>query len=190
MQPEGKLGRSMRCLKCNVDLGEQYTVCPLCASRAIDEPPVLKGLKTSEYPEISGLRPYSKRHLVPHGKTFNHYVFLIAVLLSLLAVCPGIWLFWSASYAFSVAIPSLCIAAEIAMLIKIFTWQAMRVNAVVYLLSLVFINTLLAVAAAVLPQMSALFPCIAIGCGLAEMLLLRAAEPKNFKTEIRSRFHR
>lgn len=39
----------MRCNKCNVDLGENYTRCPLCGNVASDEAPRLKGLSTAEY---------------------------------------------------------------------------------------------------------------------------------------------
>lgn len=39
----------MRCKNCGVDLGEEYTLCPLCGEKAVDEPPVLEGFKTAEY---------------------------------------------------------------------------------------------------------------------------------------------
>lgn len=42
----------MRCKECNVDLGEEYTVCPLCGAQAVDEPPRLEGMRTSEYPPV------------------------------------------------------------------------------------------------------------------------------------------
>ena len=41
----------MRCKNCGVDLGEEYTLCPLCGEKAANEPPVLEGFKTAEYPK-------------------------------------------------------------------------------------------------------------------------------------------
>lgn len=41
----------MRCNECNVDLGEEYTKCPLCGADASPDEPKLKGIKTAEYPK-------------------------------------------------------------------------------------------------------------------------------------------
>ena len=39
----------MRCNKCNVDLAESYSRCPLCGSDATDEPAKLQGVKEAPY---------------------------------------------------------------------------------------------------------------------------------------------
>lgn len=39
-----------RCISCNIDLGEEYTVCPLCGEKTANEAKLIKGLKTAEYP--------------------------------------------------------------------------------------------------------------------------------------------
>lgn len=39
----------MRCKNCNVDLGEKYTVCPLCSGAASDEKARLQGIATAGY---------------------------------------------------------------------------------------------------------------------------------------------
>ncbi len=39
----------MRCKKCNVDLGENYTKCPLCGGDATDEKAKIQGITTAEY---------------------------------------------------------------------------------------------------------------------------------------------
>lgn len=49
----------MRCLECNVDLGEEYSRCPLCGAKADNTPPVLEGMRTAEYPPVR-YRPYRK----------------------------------------------------------------------------------------------------------------------------------
>ncbi len=178
----------MRCIKCDVDLGEHYEICPLCASSAADVPPILEGIKTSEYPKIKALRPFEKRHLIPRGKTFNHYVFLLAVVLSVLACFPGIWLLWSGYTALSVVIPAICIFAEAVMLIKLLVLKTMRQNAIIYIVALIILNTVPAVAA-VSPHMSLLFPTAAICGGLFVLIILRIIEPEKFKVEVQSRFH-
>lgn len=39
----------MRCLKCNVDLAESYSRCPLCGADATNEPAKLQGIKEAPY---------------------------------------------------------------------------------------------------------------------------------------------
>ena len=39
----------MRCKNCNVDLGENYTTCPLCSGEATDEKARLQGIATAGY---------------------------------------------------------------------------------------------------------------------------------------------
>ena len=179
----------MRCLKCDVDLGENYEICPLCASPAADVPPVIEGIKTSEYPAIKALRPFEKRYLIPRSKTFNHYVFLIAVLLSLLAVFPGMWLLWSGYTALSIVIPAICIIAEVLIFIKSLALKTMRQNAIIYTVPLIILNVILTAAAAVSQQMSSLLSLAAIGCGLFLLIILGIIEPEKFKVEFQSRFH-
>ena len=38
----------MRCKECNVDLGENVKVCPLCKSNAVDDKPLIENIKTAE----------------------------------------------------------------------------------------------------------------------------------------------
>ena len=40
-----------RCLYCNVDLGEEYNICPLCGKPAVCADKKIHGFKTAEYPE-------------------------------------------------------------------------------------------------------------------------------------------
>ena len=50
----------MKCLKCNVDLGEEYIRCPLCGAPAADIPATIAGLRTAEYPTVV-YRPFPRR---------------------------------------------------------------------------------------------------------------------------------
>ena len=49
----------MRCKNCNVDLAEEYTHCPLCNEKACSEEPLIKGIKTAEYPKVE-TAPYKR----------------------------------------------------------------------------------------------------------------------------------
>lgn len=51
----------MRCTKCNVDLAETYTLCPLCGEKASNDEPLLKGLSVAPYPKNSPIVPLEKK---------------------------------------------------------------------------------------------------------------------------------
>lgn len=51
----------MRCTKCNVDLAETYTLCPLCGQKASNDEPVLKGFTVAPYPKNSPVKPTEKK---------------------------------------------------------------------------------------------------------------------------------
>lgn len=50
----------MRCRKCNVDLAETYTLCPLCGETATDDAPLLEGITVAPYPKNSPVKPTEK----------------------------------------------------------------------------------------------------------------------------------
>ncbi len=41
----------MRCRECNVDLPDNYTACPLCGAKPFDDPLLIQGIRTAEYPK-------------------------------------------------------------------------------------------------------------------------------------------
>lgn len=57
----------MRCLKCNVDLGETYSTCPLCGEKATEEEPLLKGFTVAPYPKNSPIKPAEKERTPSRG---------------------------------------------------------------------------------------------------------------------------
>ena len=57
----------MRCRKCNVDLAETYTVCPLCNEKASDDAPLLEGFTVAPYPKDSPVRPTDKPQKIRYG---------------------------------------------------------------------------------------------------------------------------
>lgn len=50
----------MRCRKCNVDLAETYTLCPLCGERASEDAPLIEGITVAPYPKNSPVKPMKK----------------------------------------------------------------------------------------------------------------------------------
>lgn len=57
----------MRCTKCNVDLGETYTLCPLCGEKASNDEPLLKGISVAPYPKNSPVKPIEKEAKPTYG---------------------------------------------------------------------------------------------------------------------------
>lgn len=57
----------MRCIKCNVDLAETYTLCPLCGEKASDEAPLLEGFEVAPYPKNSPVKPMEKEKKPSYG---------------------------------------------------------------------------------------------------------------------------
>ncbi len=61
----------MRCIKCNVDLGETYTLCPLCGEKASNDEPLLKGFSVAPYPKNSPVKPMPKSEKNGYGLTLE-----------------------------------------------------------------------------------------------------------------------
>ena len=57
----------MRCVKCNVDLAETYTLCPLCGEKAVSDEPLLKGFNVAPYPPNSPIKPVSEEKKPSYG---------------------------------------------------------------------------------------------------------------------------
>ena len=62
-----------RCPHCDVDLGEEYTVCPLCGEKAVSENKKIQGFKTAEYPKVFTLPDLSgKKAKVKYSSLKEH----------------------------------------------------------------------------------------------------------------------
>jgi hypothetical protein len=57
----------MRCRKCNVDLAESYTICPLCGEKASDDAALLEGFTVAPYPKNSPVKPISEEDKPSYG---------------------------------------------------------------------------------------------------------------------------
>lgn len=61
----------MRCRKCNVDLAETYTLCPLCGEKASDDAPLLEGFTVAPYPKNSPVIPAEKTEKPKYGLSLD-----------------------------------------------------------------------------------------------------------------------
>ena len=61
----------MRCIKCNVDLGETYTLCPLCGEKASNDEPHLKGFTVAPYPKTAEVAQIPKTKKPSYGLSFD-----------------------------------------------------------------------------------------------------------------------
>ncbi len=83
----------MRCNKCNVDLGEEYTKCPLCGATASPDEPKLKGIKTAEYPKYD--KSLSNEKIEYHTTFPQKYVYRICA-----GLCITVSLFSAIAFKF------------------------------------------------------------------------------------------
>lgn len=84
----------MRCNECNVDLGEEYTKCPLCGAAAVSDEPVLKGIETAAYPEQYNIEKKKRKYDFPL-KFVLRFSFAVCLILGVLAVflSDKLWIF-------------------------------------------------------------------------------------------------
>ncbi len=57
----------MRCRKCNVDLAENYTLCPLCGEKASNDEPLLEGFTVAPYAKDSPVKSIPKEKKPSYG---------------------------------------------------------------------------------------------------------------------------
>lgn len=50
----------MKCMHCNVELGAQHRVCPLCGEKAVSAPVRVAG-QTAEYPFLAKEKPSRRK---------------------------------------------------------------------------------------------------------------------------------
>lgn len=58
----------MRCIKCNVDLAESYSRCPLCGAEAVNEPAKLLGIEEAPYSKTA---PVKEKDVPKAEKNFS-----------------------------------------------------------------------------------------------------------------------
>lgn len=103
----------MRCLECNVDLGENYKKCPLCGAAAVDEVPLVEGITTAEYPKYDDSVLLSEKTVMKKN-FYGKYLIPVVIAFELgfiVAAAMGHSAFWS------VGVPVLLVAAYVVYLV-------------------------------------------------------------------------
>ena len=179
----------MRCLECNVDLGENVKTCPLCGSKAADEAPVLEGMHVAEYPEYGELRPlkyYIKKNDVYFGKYMMWAILGIAVAVLIVSACLD-----ALTLAVYTILPVFFAVSAVVYFVTSLTSEKNGVKSAIYLIALaVFDLIIVAVGYIVTKEVGTVY--YALGSALVSLLglmILAGKYPKETDAELGGRFH-
>lgn len=180
----------MRCKECNVDLGENVTVCPLCGGKASDDKPLIENMKVAEYPEYGELRPL-KYYIQKNDVYFGKWLMLGVVICSaiILAVSKMMNFFNTALY---VVLPMLFAAAAIVYLVTSFADKKRHARGAIYFVMLAVFNGIITVVGYVTTNAigQASFALGSAVAALLSLMLLSTKYPKEIDDELAGRFHR
>ena len=179
----------MRCVKCNVDLDEKTTVCPLCGEKASEEKPVLEGIKTAEYPEYGELRPlkyYIKKNDVYFGK------YMMWGLLALTAIILGVSAYFDKiELAVYTILPAIFAVSAVVYFVTSIVSPKNGVKSAVYLIALAVFDLIIsAIGYVITRDTRTIF--YALGSALVSLLgimILSGKYPKEIDAELGGRFH-
>ncbi len=179
----------MRCTECNVDLGENVKVCPLCGEKATDEKPVLEGMRVAEYPEYGELRPlkyYIKKNDVYFGKYMMWAILAVTVATLITAhFLDGM------NLALYTILPALFAVSAIVYFVTSLTAKKNNVNSAIYLVALAVFNLIItAVGYIVTREVGTVY--YSLGSALVSLLglmILSGKYPKEMDAELGGRFH-
>ena len=172
----------MRCLKCGVDLGEEYTRCPLCGEKASDVSPALSGFKTAEYPQYDEKAAFEKTKF---SCSFPMKYLLRAVFL--LCVIFGILSLFGFKSLWNIGVPVAFAATSAVYFIFAFFEKGRLLHSGVALLavlacSVLFLIIALIAKSGVTAMIDSVFLCLAF------FLLLWAIKPKRMKEQMKALF--
>lgn len=179
----------MRCKQCNVDLGENVDVCPLCHAKAVQENPVLEGIRVAEYPDYGKLRPL-KYYIKKNDVYFGKYV-MWAVLLLTAAVISVSILTEKLSLGAYTVLPAIYSLSAVVYFATSLISKKNGVRSAIHLIALaVFSLIIVAVGYITTRETSTIF--YALGSALLSLLglmILSGKYPKEMDSELSARFH-
>ncbi|MDD6021187.1 MAG: hypothetical protein ACI4GA_02110 [Acutalibacteraceae bacterium] len=172
----------MRCNECNVDLGEEYTKCPLCGADAVADEPKLKGLKTAEYPK------YSKELLSEKPKykqTFpEKHVFRICFCV---CVAFGVAAIFSFKPLWNFGVPALMAASSLFYFISGLKEKGRLLHSALSLLSSAAALVLFTAAAAI-SGTGLKYMLLALAFSVLLFVVLAIARPERMKEQLKAAF--
>lgn len=179
----------MRCLECNVDLGENVKVCPLCGVKAVEEKPILEGMHVAEYPEYGELRPlkyYIKKNDVYFGKYMMWAILGITVATLIVSSC-----FDAMNLALYTILPAIFAVFAIVYFVTSLTSKKNSVRSAIYLIALSAFNLIItAIGYIITREVGTVY--YSLGSALLSLLglmILAGKYPKEMDTELGGRFH-
>ncbi len=179
----------MRCKECNVDLGENVTVCPLCHAKATPEKPVIEGMRVAEYPEYGELRPL-KYYIKKNDVYFGKYI-MWAVLLATAGTLITCHFLDAMNLAVYTILPAVYAASAVVYFVTSLISKKNGVRSAIYLIALaVFSLIIVAVGYITTRETGTVF--YALGSALASLLglmILSGKYPKEMDSELGARFH-
>ncbi|MBE6784259.1 MAG: hypothetical protein E7536_09665 [Ruminococcaceae bacterium] len=180
----------MRCTECNVDLGENVTVCPLCGAKAADEKPLIENMKVAEYPEYGELRPL-KYYIQKNDVYFGKWLMLGVVILSavILAVSKIFDFFNTALYT---VLPVIFAVAAIVYLVTSLTDKKRHARGAIYFIMLALFDGIITLAGYITTNAigQAYFALGSAVIALLSLMMLSTKYPKEIDNELAGRFHR
>lgn len=179
----------MRCKECNVDLGENVDVCPLCHAKAVQENPVLEGIRVAEYPDYGELRPlkyYIKKNDVYFGKYVMWAVLALSAAVLLISFLTSRLLLG----AYTI-LPAIYSVAALTYFLTSIISKKNGVRSAIYLITLA-IFSLIIVAMGYITTHETSTTFYALGSTLLSLLglmILSGKYPKEMDSELSARFH-
>lgn len=179
----------MRCKECNVDLGENVKVCPLCHAKAVDEKPVIEGMRVAEYPEYGELRPL-KYYIKKNDVYFGKYLMWAVLAVSVVTLAVSYFLDAMTLAAYTI-LPAVFAASAVAYFVTSLISKKNGVRSAIYLIALaVFSLIIVAVGYIITRETGTVF--YALGSALLSLLglmILSGKYPKEMDAELGARFH-
>ncbi len=179
----------MRCKECNVDLGENVKVCPLCHANASEEKAHIEGMQVAEYPQYGELRPL-KYYIRKDDAYFGKYI-MWAVLAISAAVLSSSFAFNFVETAVYTVLPAIFGAAGAVYFITSFINKKYGVKSAIYLIALSVFSVIIVAAGYIITKnYQTVF--YALGSALISLLglmILSSKYAKEMDEELAARFH-
>lgn len=180
----------MRCNKCNVDLAENVKVCPLCGSNAADEEPVLKNIKTAEYPKYGELRPlkyYIQKNDVYFGKWLMAGIVVLSAILIIISVVFNF--FNTVLYA---VLPIIYAAASVVYFISSIKEKENHAKGAIYFIMLAVFDGIIALIGYITTRGigQGFYALGSAVIALLTLMILSGKYPQEIDNELAGRFHR
>ncbi len=167
----------MRCTQCNIDLGENVKLCPLCGAETTDEPARLPELHEAPYPSYDNIVREKYK-----GKKPNPHWLRVGLVISALSVLLGESNLWT-------GVTPVCLTAiAVIYLIYGLKEQGTLMHAAVALVTS-FLFQMLFFLHAVIHHMTLAYILFTIAITIVALLVLYFKYPERVEAQMEATFH-